>query len=263
MSVALGDDLATVGVLWRRDLARFFRQRSRLVGALVQPIVFWLLIGGGMASTFSLGTAPGLGYMEYFYPGIVVMMVLFASIFGTITVIEDRHAGFLQSVVVGPGSRTALVLGKSLGVGSVGLMQAALFLVFTPWAGFAPGDVSWFSLALFLVVGAVGLSAFGFALAWWLDSSQAYHAVMSILLLPGWVLSGAMFPASADHAVLGAIMRANPMTYIVSGVRRALYGGDLPAGTSAVDSAPLELAVTLGFAVAAVSLATFVCHKRR
>lgn len=262
-SLSLGDDLATVGVLWRRDLARFFRQRSRLAGALVQPIVFWLLIGGGMASTFQLGTAPGLGYMEYFYPGIVVMMVLFASIFGTITVIEDRHAGFLQSVIVGPGSRTALVLGKSLGVGSVGLLQSLLFLAFAPWAGFAFGDVSWASIALFLLAGAVGLSAFGFALAWLLDSSQAYHAVMSVVLLPAWVLSGAMFPASTDHAVLAGIMRVNPMTYLVSGVRRALYGGSLPTGTSPVGSAAVEVAVALGFAAAAVALATFVCHRRR
>lgn len=261
--MSLADEMATVAVLWRRDLTRFVRQRSRLFGALVQPVVFWLLIGGGMAGTFQLATVPGLGYMEYFYPGIVVMMVLFAGIFGTITVIEDRHAGFLQSVLVGPGSRAALVVGKSLGVSSVGLLQAAMFLGFAPWAGFDLGQVSFGALAAFLVLGALALSAFGFALAWWLDSSQAYHAVMSVVLLPGWVLSGAMFPPSADHPVLSTLMRLNPMSWIVTGVRRALYGGDLPAGLPGGAGLGVELAVTAGFAVGAVALATFVCYRRR
>lgn len=263
ISPALSDEMATVGVLLRRDLARFFRQRSRLAGALIQPVIFWLLIGGGMASTFRLGAAPEVGYMEYFYPGIVVMMVLFASIFGTMSLIEDRHAGFLQSVLVGPGSRAALVMGKSLGVGAVGLLQGALFLVFAPWAGFALGSVAWPTLTFFLVVGAVGMAAFGFALAWLIDSTQGYHAVMSVLLLPAWVLSGAMFPPSEEHPVLALIMRLNPMAYFVSGVRHALYGGAVPAGTSVSPGLAVDVAVTLGFAALGAAVATWICYRRR
>ncbi len=256
-------ELATVRVLWWRDIVRFLRQRTRLFGALLQPVVFWLLIGGGMASTFRLGSASGLGYMEYFYPGIVMMMVLFASIFGTITVIEDRNEGFLQSVLVGPGSRSSIVVGKSLGVGSVGILQASLFLLLAPFAGFAFGDISWLTLLLFLVLSALALSAFGFALAWWIDSSQGYHAVMSILLLPAWVLSGAMFPPSADSGPLMAVMAGNPMSYMVSGVRRAFYPGGLPEGTSVSTSFGMDLAVVAGFAFASCALATWVCHRRR
>ncbi len=259
----IAHELATVRVLWWRDMVRFIRQRSRLFGALVQPVVFWLLIGGGMASTFRLGSAVGLGYMEYFYPGIVVMMVLFASIFGTITVIEDRHEGFLQSVLVGPGSRGSIVVGKSLGVGSVGVLQGTLFLALAPFAGFAFGSIAWGWLALFMVLSALALSAFGFALAWWIDSSQGYHAVMSILLLPAWVLSGAMFPPSGDGGTMRTIMAANPMSYMVSGVRRAFYSGGLPAGTSVSSSLAIDLAVVGGSAVAACALATWVCYKRR
>lgn len=254
--------LATIGVLWRRDLLRFVRQRSRLFGALLQPLLFWLIIGGGMASTFRLGDAAGVGYMEYFFPGIVVMMVLFASIFGTITVIEDRHEGFLQSVLAGPGSRGAVVTGKSLGVGSVGLLQAGLFLLFAPWAGFAYGGIDWLVLCSFLVMGAVALSAFGFALAWWIDSSQGYHAVMSVLLLPAWVLSGAMFPTGADGA-LAAVMRYNPMSYLVTGVRRAFYDGALPPGTGVSGSLSVDLAVVGGFLIFSVAWATWLCYRRR
>ena len=255
------DDLATVGVLWRRDVLRFFRQPTRLVGALAQPLVFWLLIGGGMASTFRytpvLGAgSPEVGYMQYFYPGILVMMVLFASIFGTITVIEDRHAGFLQAGLVAPGSRAAVVVGKSLGVASVGLLQAAVFLALAPLAGFPLHQVDWPTLAAFLATGAVGLSAFGFALAWLTDSSQGYHAVMSIVLIPGWVLSGAMFPLppATEHPVLQSLMRANPMSYLVSGVRGALHAADHPL---------VDFVVLAAFAVFAVAVATFVVYRRR
>jgi ABC-2 type transport system permease protein len=262
MSLALRDDLATVRVLWWRDLLRFLRQPTRLVGALAQPVVFWLLIGGGMESTFRYGAAPDVGYMQYFFPGIVVMMVLFASIFGTITVIEDRHAGFLQSVLVGPGSRAAVVVGKSLGVGSVGLVQAAAFLCLAPFAGFTYGQIDWLTLAVFLVTGALALSAFGFALAWLTDSSQAYHAVMSIVLLPGWVLSGAMFPPSEDHPVLQSLMRGNPMSYLVSGVRGALHpvGGETHhlAGSTAGD-----LAALVAFAVFSVAVSTYAIYRKR
>jgi daunorubicin resistance ABC transporter membrane protein len=261
-AVGLRDDLATIAVLWSRDLVRFLRQPTRIIGALAQPIVFWLLIGGGMASTFRYDAAPGVGYVQYFYPGILVMMILFASIFGTITVIEDRHAGFLQSVLVGPGARAAVVIGKSLGVGSVGLVQAAVFLCLAPAAGFALGDIDWATLIFCLGVGALGLSAFGFALAWMTDSTQAYHAVMSIVLLPAWVLSGAMFPPSDEHAVLGALMRANPMSYLVSGVRHALHVSDESTGALGASLA-VSLGVLSAFAALSVALATYAIYRKR
>ena len=98
------DQWATISVLWGRDLTRFIRKPSRLIGAFIQPIIFWLMIGGGLTSTFQLSGAQDLNYEQYFFPGILMMLVLFASIFGTITVIEDRHEGFLQSVLIAPAS---------------------------------------------------------------------------------------------------------------------------------------------------------------
>ncbi|MBM4292431.1 MAG: ABC transporter [Deltaproteobacteria bacterium] len=261
---ALADQLAMVGVLWRRDLMKFLRRPSRLVGAFLQPVIFWLMIGGGLASTFTLKGAEGLTYEQYFYPGILMMMVLFASIFGTITVIEDRNEGFLQGVLVAPGSRVALVLGKALGVSSVGLLQAAAFLACAPLAGFSLLELDWLGLWASLALGAVALSAFGFALAWWLNSSQAYHAVMSVLLLPAWVLSGAMFPLSDKHAALAWVMRLNPMSYMVDGVRRAFYDpAALPAGSTVASGALLDFAVMLSSAAGAIALAAVVVRKSR
>ena len=111
---ALQFDLSTIYVLWRRDLMRFFTRPTRLAGALLQPLILWLILGAGMAPTFGL---PGveIPYSEYLFPGVVMMVLVFSSIFSTISIIEERSAGFIQMVLAGPGSRSALVIGKCLG----------------------------------------------------------------------------------------------------------------------------------------------------
>ena len=257
---ALAYDIATARVLWWRDLVRFFRQPSRLAGALGQPIIFWLVIGSGMASTFRMpGTS--LGYLQFFYPGVVLMVVLFAAIFTTVSVIEDRHQGFLQAVLAGPGSRGALVLGKALGSASVALSQAALFLALAPAAGFHLALVNWPLLFAALALAAVGLAALGFAVAWALDNVQGYHAVQMTLLVPLWVISGAMFPPSEGHPGLLAVMRFNPVAYAVSAARRAL-GGPLAPG-ALPGSGVRDLAVVAIFAAAALGLAVLAARRRR
>jgi ABC-2 type transport system permease protein len=254
--------MRAIAVLWRRDLIRFFRQKSRVFGALAQPLLFWLILGSGLAGTFAL-QGGGMDYRQYFFPGVVVMIVLFTSIFSTMSVIEDRHGGFLQAVLAAPAPRASIVLGKSLGGATIALMQAALFLVLAPLAGFDLGVVSWGPLALILLLTAVGLTALGFAIAWWLDSTQGYHAVMSVVLIPAWVLSGAMFPVTGAAGWLRVVMAANPATYAVAGVRRALHGGALPAGADLSWSSPLlELGVAAGSAALFLGLAIWAVSRR-
>jgi len=256
---------ATVAVLVSRDLRRFFRQLSRVVGTLVQPLIFWLVIGSGLSGSFRMPGAEGVGYVQYFYPGIVMLVVLFTSIFTTMSVIEDRHKGFLQAVLVAPASRAALVLGKTLGGVAIALVQAGIFLALAPLAGFDARAIEWLRLLLLLLGIGIGLSSMGFAIAWWLDSTQGYHVVMSVLLIPLWILSGAMFPlikAAHGSRWIYWLGRANPMAYAVAGVRRALYGGAPPGGGGVPTTAALELGVTLAFAVVAVLVAVRVCSRR-
>jgi len=259
---AFSEDLSTIRVLVKRDLVRFFREKSRVIGALVQPLIFWLMIGSGMASTFVLPGAQGLGYQQYFYPGVVVMVMLFTAIFATMSVIEDRHSGFLQAVMVAPGSRASLVIGKSLGATSVALTQSMLFVMLAPAAGFTLGEIDWPSLLAALVLGSFALCALGFAIAWWVDSSAGYHVIMSLLLLPMWILSGAMFP-SPPSGVIAVLQRFNPVSYAVSAVRRALHGGIAPGGTDVAASTAFELGVLVVFCLVAVSAGLFACHRRR
>src|SRR5204863_6127638 len=127
--------------LWQRELVRFFRQRSRVIGALGPPVLFWFLIGSGLGSSFrvlptsGLAAASGANYLQYFFPGTIVLIVLFTAIFSTISIIEDRHEGFLQSVMVAPVPRSSLVLGKIAGGTSLAFVQGVLFLCFCPMVG--------------------------------------------------------------------------------------------------------------------------------
>jgi ABC-2 type transport system permease protein len=260
---AFAEELSTISVLVRRDCTRFVREKSRVVGALLQPLIFWLVIGFGMSGTFVLPGASGVNYLEYFFPGVVVMVVLFTAIFTTMSVIEDRHSGFLQAVLVAPGSRASVVLGKCLGSATVAFAQGFLFLLLAPLAGFELSAIDWPLLLAALGLSCFALCAIGFAVAWWLDSTAGYHVVMSVLLLPAWILSGAMFPAG-DSRVIAVLQRFDPMSYSVSAVRRAMYGGAVPSGSGlATGSALLELAVLAGFALLAAGLSVRMCYRRR
>jgi daunorubicin resistance ABC transporter membrane protein len=260
----MGTDLAVIRTLVGRDLRRFFRQPSRVVGSLAQPLILWLVLGAGLSGSFrpAGGTAEGVTYLQYFYPGIVVLTMLFTAIFSTISVIEDRHHGFLQAVLAAPASRTALVLGKTLGGVTIASLQAGALLLLAPLAGFSLGEMQWPLLLGVLVLGAVGFTALGFAMAWWIDSTQGYHAVMSVALIPLWMLSGAMFPPAASGGVLPKLMAADPMTYVVSAARRGFHGAALPSGLVQSGSAVTELAVVAAFAVLAVALAVSLCRRR-
>src|SRR5690349_21886412 len=132
--------MRAVVTLWRREVTRFVRQRSRVVGALLQPVVFWLLLGGGLSASFRPpGTAPGTTYLAYLYPGILALVLLFTAIFATIATVEDRHTGFLQGVLVAPVGRSAIVLGQALGGTTLAVGQGLLFLVLAPLAGVTLG----------------------------------------------------------------------------------------------------------------------------
>jgi len=249
-----------IGALMGRDLRRFFRQPSRVVGSVAQPLLLWAVLGAGFADSFQAG---GTGYLNYFFPGTIVLAMLFTAIFSTMSVIDDRHHGFLQAVLVAPVSRTALVLGKTLGGVAIALVQAVAFVALAPLAGFSFGSMDLPFVFAVLTLTALGFTALGFAVAWWIDSTQGYHGIMSVALLPLWMLSGAMFPPGGSHRWVALVMRVNPMTYAVSAVRRGLSGVTTGgAGTLSGVSPALELVATALFALAAIGLAVGVCRRR-
>jgi ABC-2 type transport system permease protein len=245
--------------LWLREIVRFYRQRSRIVGALGSPLVFWFLIGSGLGRSFTMGTTTPLrgGYLEYFYPGTLALIVLFTAIFSTISIIEDRQEGFLQGVLTAPVPRAAIALGKILGSATLAVMQAAVFLLLAPFAHIALSPAALPGIVAVLVVLSIGLSGLGFILAWRLNSTQGFHAIMNIFLIPLWILSGSLFPASGAAGWVRGLMLANPLTYGVAALRAAFYGagrfpGDPPIAASVVVLAAFALGM-FGFGTLIVS----------
>ena len=212
--------------LWWREIVRFYRQTTRVVGVLASPLVFWLVIGSGFGTSFRSGGGPGQQhYLDYFYPGALIMIVLFTSIFTMMSVIEDRKEGFLLSVLVAPVPRTAIVLGKVLGGTTLSAIQGMIFLIFAPFAGVHLDALQVLLVAVVVFLVSFALTALGFAIAWPMDSSQAFHGIVNLFLIPLWLVSGALFPMTGASGWIRAIMRLNPLTYGVEALRGLLYPG--------------------------------------
>ena len=247
-AAAPGGFLLATASIWEREMVRFIRQPSRIVGLVAAPLLFWIFIGSGLGTSFQPGAAAnGSGYLQYFFPGTVVMIVLFASIFSNMSTIEDWRDGFLLSVMVAPAPRASLVLGKIFGGTTQAMIPGLLFLLLAPFAGYRLGDSAAFLAIVILFLVSVSLTSLGFAVAWWMDSAQGFHAVLNLVLMPAWVLSGALFPSSGSSGWIRAIMRANPMSYEVEALRGALAA----AATESLNGISLEraVAVTTVFAV--------------
>ena len=246
-------------VLAWRELLHFFRQPLRLLGSLAQPLMLWLLMGSGFAESFR-PAIDDLNYSEFFYPGIVLMLLLFAGIFSTITLIEDRSAGFLQGVMVAPVSSLSLVLGKLVGGSAIALIQSIIFLLLAPLAGFDLSlDMVLHLVLLFALVG-LGFTGFGFIVAWTMETVAGYHAVMSVVMIPLWLLSGALFPLESSSAWLRLVMLFNPITYTMQTIRGAFY-----EPLSVLYSSPdflFALAVTAMWTLICIAVAVGMAAKR-
>ncbi len=227
------------------------------MGALATPIVFWLLIGQGMGTHFTAERPGGGNYMEYFFPGTVVMILLFTAIFSTISIIEDRREGFLQSVLVAPIGREAIVLGKLLGGTLLSFGQGFIFLLLAPLVGVHFTVLSFLAAAGMLFIVGFALTGLGFCIAWRMNSTQGFHAIMNLFLMPMWFLSGALFPGQGK---LAWVIAANPLTYGLDGLVRAMYWGR--AGLGTIPSWPTCLAVSLAFAVAMFAAASWIARGR-
>jgi ABC-2 type transport system permease protein len=237
--LTIGGAWGAAATLMHRELVRFFRQRNRVFGALGQPIIFWVLFSAGLGSR-------QLGY-EHFFPGTLAMILLFTAIFATISIIEDRREGFLQSVLVAPAPRWAMVLGKILGGAAIALLQGMLFLAL----GWLTLDLTSSAIDLamaviLMAVIAVALTGLGFAIAWRMESTHGFHAIMSVFLFPMWLLSGAFFPG--DTGVMAWIVKANPLTYGVAGLRHYLTFATADELAVSLAGLPLCWIVSVAFA---------------
>jgi ABC-2 type transport system permease protein len=218
--------------LWTRDLKHFVRQRSRVIGAVGQPFIIWIFLAAGFRN--SVSTA-GMEYGAWLFPGVILLIALFAAIFSTISIIDDRTTGFLQGVLTSPASRTSILWSKMLAGTTIAVAQALLFMVLLPFSGFTPTVVGFLMSLLFLTGVGMLLTMLGFVLAWRMSSTQGFHAVMNLLLIPLWMLSGAFFPVGGAADWMQVVVRFNPLYYVTALFQRLFFMGspmapvDVPA----------------------------------
>jgi len=240
--------------LWGREILRFSRQRSRLLGSVGQPALFWILLGAGLGEIFKLPVSwQEVSYLEYLFPGILVLIILFTAIFSTISLIEDRKSGFLQSILVAPVSRSSIALGKMFGGTTLAMLEAVLLLLAIPFLGLQMTWGSLITLLGVLILVAFALTGLGYAIAWLLDSTQGFHSVMNLFLIPMWLLSGAFFPAEGLPSWLSWVMVINPLSYGMELVRAAMY----PSAQASL----LAWGITVLFAALTLGMAVFLTHQ--
>jgi ABC-2 type transport system permease protein len=243
-----------------RELTRFVRQPQRVIGAVAQPLMFWLFLGAGMGTSFKPPGMEQMTYLEYFYPGVMMMMMLFASVFSCITIIEDRDAGFLQGVMVAPVNRMGIVLGKVMGATMIALIQVLVFSAAAPFLGLSLSFGSVLLLLLAFILTGMAFAALGFFLAWGSRTTSGFHAIMMVLLFPLWMLSGALFPMTGASAWMSVVMQLNPVHHALNIVRAPFYGG--PETLLGNGSYLLSLAVTLVWTGASLLLSMKRISKR-
>jgi ABC-2 type transport system permease protein len=215
--------MSTIYILWLRQLKRYFRSRSRMVGSVAQPILFLVALGFGLGPVFQKA---GQGnYIQFLAPGIIGMSILFTSIFSGIEIIWDRQFGFLKETLVAPVSRVEIMLGRTFGGATVATFQGILVFLISLLIGFRPQHIQGIFLAVILMfMTATLFTALGTAIASTLDDMQGFQLIMNFLIQPLFFLSGALFPLSGIPSVLSAVVKVNPLSYGVDGIRNALTG---------------------------------------
>lgn len=213
-------DLKGIYVIWLRDIKRFGREKARILGMIGQPLLYLFVMGTGLGSTFKMAAAPGgFDYVDFIYPGIIGMTILFTALFSAVSIIWDREFGFLKEVLVAPVSRTAIVVGKTLGGSSIALIQGSILLFLAPLIGvhLTITKVTWL-LFLMLII-AFAITSLGLLIASRMYSMEGFQMIMNFLVMPMFLLSGAFFPLKGVPGWMEVLMKVNPLTYGVDALR--------------------------------------------
>ncbi|MDP2663065.1 MAG: ABC transporter permease [Dehalococcoidia bacterium] len=213
--------MSTIYVLWQRQIKKYLRSRSRIVGSLGQPVLFLLTFGFGFGSMFQ--KAGGGDYIQFLAPGIILMSVLFTAIFSGIELIWDRQFGFLKETMVAPVSRFEIMFGRTLGGATVAFLQGVVVFVITLAVGFRPQNVAFLPVAaLFVFMIALLFTSLGTAIGSILEDMQGFQLIMNFLVMPTFFLSGALFPLQGLPTVMEWVAKADPLSYGIDGLRGAL-----------------------------------------
>lgn len=234
--------MLTAAALAQRELIKFWREKARVAGFAAAPLLFWLVVSAGFND------------FARFYGGSIALALMFSAVFSNMTLIDDRKDGFLAGVLVSPAPRAGIVFGKVLGAATLAWLQSLIFLFFLPATGLNPGFFGVLACLFVLAVIALLFTLIGFLCAWKMSSTQAFHGVVNMLLMPMWMLSGSLFRFDEAHPWMQGAMTLNPMTYAISLLNQSL-------GTGAPFGMGLSLLVLLGWTTALFVLALIWVEK--
>jgi ABC-2 type transport system permease protein len=222
--------LAKVYAIWLREFKVFLREKSRLVASTFTPILWLFVIGSGIGSATSISGAPGVEYQQFIFPGIVIMSIIFSSVFYGSYIIWDRKFDFLKSVMVAPVSRSTVFVGKTLGGMTNSLVQAMILLAIGAAIGIPFTPLSVMQAVAVILLLSFGLTSLGLALGSYMYSLEGFQMIVSFVVFPLFFLSGALFPLDNLPPWLYVLTAADPATYAVSALRGTMLGaGDNPA----------------------------------
>ncbi len=213
----------TIYILWLRQLKRYFRSRSRLVGSLGQPLLFLIALGFGFGPIFE--KAGEGSYLQFIAPGIIAMGILFTALFSGIEIIWDKQFGFLKETMVAPVSRLNIMIGRTLGGATVATVQGIIVFVLTLFVGFKPASIALVPVAfVYMFLIALLFTALGTAIASMLDDMQGFQLIMNFVVMPTFFLSGALFPLQGLPEAIAIVAKFNPLSYGIDGLRGVLAG---------------------------------------
>jgi ABC-2 type transport system permease protein len=208
-------------VIVAREFKKFIREKSRLISTIARPLVWLFLVGGGMSRIVTTGG--GISYMQFIFPGILGMTILFSSIFSSISIIWDKEFGFMKEILVAPISRFSVVIGKAMSGMVLSTLQAVIILVFFPFLGLEMGVLQILGTVLVCAILSFAIASLGIVLASVYESYESFSVIMNFIVMPMFFLSGAMYPVKLMPPVLQLFTKINPLTYGVDALKHMIF----------------------------------------
>jgi ABC-2 type transport system permease protein len=248
-------NVTAIYVLWLREMKRFLRAKSRIIGMLAMPLLFLAFLGLGFAGMSVPGIPEDVTYVYFLVPGIIGMGMLFTSMFAGISVLWDREFGFLKEIMIAPVTRVSIVLGRIAGGATTALIQGVLILFISMLIGFTvPGILSFLTAIVFMILIATTFIGLGLVFASKMRDMQGFSLIMNFVIFPLFFLSGAIFPVENLPGWIRFVSFLDPLTYGIDGLRGSLIG-------FSSFSIAFDFIVLVGFSLTMVFLGAYFFEK--
>ncbi|MBA4348689.1 MAG: ABC transporter [Thermodesulfovibrio sp.] len=215
------NDLNAIYVIVAREFIKFVREKGRLISTLARPVLWLFVVGGGLTRLVSPDM--GMPYIQFIFPGIIGMTILFSSIFSSISIIWDKEFGFMKEMLVAPVSRFSIVVGKALSGTMVATIQALIILLLFPVIGLKLSIMQIFFILCISIILSFCLSSLGILIATFYENFESFSVIMNFIVMPMFFLSGAMYPVKLLPQILGFLSMINPLTYGIDALKYMVF----------------------------------------